>query len=209
MVNIFTRIDLMKKGRDWDDAKDLGIGWAATCLRMNRKRANNLDEATFTTANESNPLDGIKKHVRDLAAADGRERSGLRSKITPDIIRILMEKLNEECDENGKYMTGKLVKELLEKITGVEYSIQHCRRIMSKMGYRYDRLQARYELTEERLERVRTFLKEYDEAYRAELRGDCIIVYIDETYVHQHHCRGYGWVFSGGKRKEVNSAIGK
>ncbi|CAN0169096.1 unnamed protein product [Ascophyllum nodosum] len=63
-------------------------------------------------------------------------------------------------------------------------------------------------LDEKRLTRIRMFLAEMDRAKRAEDAGEAVVVYMDESFVHQAHASVYSY-FLADKNGEVDSAFGR
>ncbi len=62
----------------------------------------------------------------------------------------------------------------------------------------------------ERNDVIRTYLKAYGDALELERRGTHIIVYLDESYVHQNHAPTESWLKEGGDRHvERSSSKGK
>ena len=63
-------------------------------------------------------------------------------------------------------------------------------------------------LNEKRLTRIRMFLAEMDRAKRAEDAGEAVVVYMDESFVHQAHASVYLYSLAD-KNGEVDSAFGR
>ncbi|CAN0283484.1 unnamed protein product, partial [Ascophyllum nodosum] len=81
--------------------------------------------------------------------------------------------------------------------------------LLYRMGYRRRRGRIKKPpLDEKRLTRIRMFLAEMDRAKRAEDAGEAVVVYMDESFVHQAHASVYSY-FLADKNGEVDSAFGR
>lgn len=66
-----------------------------------------------------------------------------------------------------------------------------------RMGYKRRRGKIKTPpFTEERMARIRQFLVEMDRAYSLEQKGDAVIVYMDESFIHQAHGSAYSYFFT-------------
>lgn len=65
--------------------------------------------------------------------------------------------------------------------------------IMNELGYAWGALRKRYTETPERLARIDRFIVEYSEARKKDAeKGTHVLVFTDESYIHQNHARGIG-----------------
>ena len=65
-------------------------------------------------------------------------------------------------------------------------------------GYNYQTLSGKPVLfTSRRQKRIEDFLRVYFDAIKKEAAGTHVMVYMDESYVHDTHCRKFGWQFNG------------
>jgi len=62
------------------------------------------------------------------------------------------------------------------------------------MGYRYGKVNVIGKMNDSwYVARIRTFLIQYNKALIEELKGQCVIVYTDESYINTSHARRYSW----------------
>ena len=71
------------------------------------------------------------------------------------------------------------------------------------LGFEYNRVQkVMKKLTPKRRRRLRRYLMELSTALRLEAEGTHVIVYMDETYCHQHHAPARAWLHSQGNEHQ-------
>jgi len=95
----------------------------------------------------------------------------------------------------GETVTIKKLQSLLEIECNVKASRSVVRKILKRLGYQWGAVQKvgvrrkRPDLTLE----LREFLLKYSEALRKQSSGKYVIVYMDESYVHERHSKNYTW----------------
>ena len=72
-------------------------------------------------------------------------------------------------------------------------SERHCRRLLRELEYKYGKKKRVYQYTPARVKLHDQFIMDYAEARAEEAKGNAVLVFTDESYIHQHHARGYGW----------------
>ncbi|CAB1120820.1 unnamed protein product [Ectocarpus sp. CCAP 1310/34] len=88
----------------------------------------------------------------------------------------------------------RTVKDYLECSYGLEMSNRAVGRLLQRLGFKHRRGRIKIPpLNEERKNRIRLFLVKMDLAKRAEGAGVAVIVYMDESFVHQAHGSAYSY----------------
>ena len=79
------------------------------------------------------------------------------------------------------------------------------------MGYVYAYTKKKGALMkgEKRHARIRRFVIEMHQALKEQEKGECVIVFTDETYIHQNHSPLMSWVKSGDRSVEKTTSKGK
>ena len=121
--------------------------------------------------------------------------------------------ISKYVDHNNKRaggMTGvKQIRNHLFRTFGVRYkrsTLYYALRV--RLGYRYDKPTSRSVIiTEKRTKRLRKHWLQRDLALKMEARGEAIIVYMDESYVHQNHFPEKCWFHPD--RPQVTRPAGK
>lgn len=119
-------------------------------------------------------------------------------------VRDLEEWILQLNSEHGGVTLSKLRKRFLHE-KGLKVRNHTIRKTLLRLGYVWGSAKKMGKLKKfgARKERIRTYLLEYSEALRLQEEGDddgneYVIVYIDESYVHQRHTTGFTW----GKKTE-------
>jgi transposase len=105
-----------------------------------------------------------------------------------DIHRILA-----EAKIKNKYLP---VKELKKQVA-LGLSERQIRRILKQLGYKWRRKRCIGRMNkEQRAQRTRSFIEQYDVALKEQQYGSAVIVYVDESYLHTAHSNQFCWALS-------------
>lgn len=111
--------------------------------------------------------------------------------------------------EAGRQVFRRTVKDYLECSYGLEMSNRAVGGLLQRLGFKRRRGRIKIPpLNEERKNRIRLFLVKMDLAKRAEDAGVAVIVYMDESFVHQAHGSAYSYSPSDDKGV-VQDGIGR
>jgi transposase len=130
------------------------------------------------------------------------KRNGTEKSITnvDDFEKDVIRRTVQECYDKGEYPTcGKLKEALKEKI-GFKGSESSLRTILKRIGYKYKRCNDGRRFFMERADIVAarvTFLRKMHNERANKLERP--IIYLDETWVNQNHCKKYIWQSSDSK----------
>jgi transposase len=106
--------------------------------------------------------------------------------------------------------TNDIKQQLLQQHT-LSISKQTLRSVLHSIGYCYGRSRFIGTMNDEaRKARIRAFIKQYSAALQAQQRGECIIVYTDESYINSNHSSSRTWYSPlSSTANEVKRSIGK
>jgi transposase len=106
--------------------------------------------------------------------------------------------------------TNDIKQQLLQQHT-LSISKQTLRFVLHSIGYCYGRSRFIGTMNDEaRKARIRTFIQQYSAALQAQQRGECIIVYADESYINSNHSSSRTWYSPlSSTANEVKRSIGK
>ena len=95
----------------------------------------------------------------------------------------------------GEAVTIKSVKSLLESECNIKASKTVIRKILKRLGYQWGPAKKVGVRSKRREVAVvlREYLIKYAEALKLETTGEYVIVYMDETFLHQRHSKNYTW----------------
>lgn len=98
----------------------------------------------------------------------------------------------------GECVFKRDMRKFLQEIEGVKLSKKTITRVLRTYGYMRKRGRLKVpELTPERKERILLFVRQYNEAKKLEAAGTHVIVYMDESFVHQWHASPYSFFKKG------------
>jgi len=101
-----------------------------------------------------------------------------------------IQRLLSEAKLKNNYLPTKELKKKLS--LGV--SVRQIQRLLKRLGYRWRRKRCVGTMTkEQRAQRTRSFIQQYDIALKEQELGSAIIVYVDESYIHCMHSFQYCW----------------
>ena len=126
-----------------------------------------------------------------------------------DHIKHIQEFVDGRNKEAGSCSIPRIQVEL-ERVFDLHVPKLQIHRALGALGYKYVHVRGAGRVidTEARTLRIRKYLLELHLALKAELRGDAVIVYMDESYVHQNHALGMSWVKEG-EKAEVGRSTSK
>ncbi|CAM9882425.1 unnamed protein product, partial [Ectocarpus sp. 4 AP-2014] len=111
--------------------------------------------------------------------------------------------------EAGRQVFRRTIKDYLECSYGLEMSNRAVGGLLQRLGFKRRRGRIKIPpLNEERKNRIRLFLVKMDLAKRAEDAGVAVIVYMDESFVHQAHGSAYSY-FPSDDKGVVQDGIGR
>jgi hypothetical protein len=113
--------------------------------------------------------------------------------VTVDVVFTIMEYIRHSNRTGGCCTSSEVQRCILEEHR-LHITARTLRSIMSAMGYRYGRGNIIGKMNDEwYIARIRTFLLQYHMAVLKQLKGECVIVYTDESYVNLKHARKCTW----------------
>lgn len=105
-------------------------------------------------------------------------------------------------------MTVDAVRELIRNTcANSDVSRNTVWKAMYSLGYDYCKLSRKVKLTSKRRKRIEDFIRSYDAALEQERKGDAVIVYMDESYVHAMHKATHGWDVKGDLEQQINNCM--
>jgi len=109
------------------------------------------------------------------------------------LIHSIAKRVREGHNTTSQQIAGSLSKEL-----GIKVSHRTVQRWLNALGYSWQRKRLLGGMKpEHRDARWRQYVLDYAEALADEDAGTHVIVYVDESFVHQHHTRKWGWLRNG------------
>ena len=202
--------------RSSDHGQEMTQTEAIDCAAFHLQRSvKNLTElvAKFDAAEENERLEAIKRQPTTRGNAHPTVQSR-KYEFTPDRDQIIYDLIDSRA-RRGKYTASKeILAELLAK-TGGKPSHHELYDHMQALSLPFGTVK-RAPLSYCGVgtkHRERIFLIEFDRALKAEIRGDTVIVYSDESFLHQFKCHMRSYynprseigrhILSGGKGKRL------
>lgn len=113
--------------------------------------------------------------------------------VSVDVIFSIIEYIRHANGNGAGCTTTELLDYLLTQHS-VSMSPSTMRSVLSSMGYRYGKANVIGKMTDAwYVARIRTFLIQYSQVLQAEAKGECVLVYTDESYVNINHARKSTW----------------
>lgn len=97
------------------------------------------------------------------------------------------------------------VRELIRNICNVDVSRRTSWKALVSLGFNYCKLTRKVKLISKRRKRIETFIKDYEDALENERKGEAILVYMDESYVHSGHKSTHGWDVKSDMAEHINN----
>ena len=98
-----------------------------------------------------------------------------------------------------------MVRDIIRAEWGITVGRRQASRLLNRLGYRHGRLRATYTLTEERRDRIELFIDKYLSAIKRAEESNCVVVYLDESFVNTRHSPSRGWTPKMYNAKRVNN----
>lgn len=146
---------------------------------------------------------------------DGRQGKEGKSKLTPAEMKELNTLIQTEvCNPavgDPLPLTAQAVQDLIRNrifsaregnTDNLQISLKTCCSILYRLGFEYGKLKRFKKMTEERRARIETYLSEYASGRDDDDVIDC---WMDESFVHQNHSKGHGWMIPDKSAKQVNA----
>lgn len=162
-------------------------------------------------------VDDLRAYCTKRSEDDGRGTPRMKGIRLPEHIPILLDIIKQKLRAKEIYITGEKFAQCISEDDRlgdgeqVHISEKAARHLLERLGFRPGMLN-KYclKLTSARKERIEKFLREYKLALKKQADGTHVIVYMDESYVHDSHCRRYGWLFEGdGRGRDWDTINGK
>ena len=113
--------------------------------------------------------------------------------VSVDVIFSIIEYIRQAKAEGGGCTTTDILEHLLDQ-HGISMHKSTLCRVLHHMGYWYGKAQVIGKMNDAwYVGRIRTFLIQYSEVLRTEARGQCVVVYTDESFVNVNHASKSTW----------------
>ena len=117
--------------------------------------------------------------------------------VSVDVIFYITEYIRE-ANQTGGGCTSKALQDAVLAEHHTRLSDRVLRSVLSSMGFRYGRGNVIGKMNDPGyVARIRVFLVRYSKAVLEQQRGECVIVYTDESYVNTHHAPSTTWYHPG------------
>ena len=115
--------------------------------------------------------------------------------------QLLIISYMKEVNDQGQVVTAPLLRTYLRDKCNVEVSLRRLRDYLTDWGCTYDRVVEVCPVDKEwHARRIAKFIVNYAEALKLEENGMHVIVYMDESYIHNNHALQKGWFPPGSDR---------
>jgi hypothetical protein len=108
-------------------------------------------------------------------------------------VETLLYQLVAAAQSTNTHESLRTLKNEIREQLSIEVSTSTLHYWMVGMGLKYGRKKLSGLTAEVAAGKIRKFLLEYATAVKEEKEGKCVIVWMDESYVHQHYCRKFAW----------------
>jgi hypothetical protein len=117
--------------------------------------------------------------------------------VSVDVIFYITEYIRD-ANQTGGGCTSKSLQDAILAEHHTRLSDRVLRSVLSSMGFRYGRGNVIGKMNDPGyVARIRVFLVRYSKAVLEQQRGECVIVYTDESYVNTHHAPSFTWYHPG------------
>jgi transposase len=107
---------------------------------------------------------------------------------------ITIDTIIADSNATGYRITLDDIRYKLAHMYNIYASVDLVRRMLHRQKYKYCHRRARAFVPDDlQRSRMLTHISRYSDALREQERGECVIVYTDESYVHRHHHSNYYW----------------
>jgi len=122
--------------------------------------------------------------------------------------KLLYTKIAESQATNCYASVRTLRLDIKEEL-GVDVPHSTLKSWMKPLGFVYDEKKLSGLSAEVAASKNRQFIHDYAAAIAEERSGKAVIVWMDESYIHQHYCTKFGWHFARTKKATRNRFVGK
>lgn len=113
--------------------------------------------------------------------------------VSVEVVFSIIEYIRQANAEGGGCTTTDILDHLLAQHDLCIHKSTLCR-VLHHMGYRYGKAQVIGKMNDPwYVARIRTFLIQYSAVLQAEARGECVVVYTDESFVNVNHASKSTW----------------
>jgi hypothetical protein len=128
-----------------------------------------------------------------IRGADAATHADHDHHVSVDVIFSIIEYIRQANTDGGGCTTTDLL-DLLSTQHGLRLHKSTLCRVLHHMGFRYGKAQVIGKMNDAwYVARIRTFLIAYSEVLRREARGECVVVYSDESFVNVNHASKSTW----------------
>lgn len=151
--------------------------------------------------------DSIADFVLNEVTVRKTDRTHIR-KLSPRLLSVLDKAIQAELidpiNPSRVGVTVDAVRELIRNTCDADVSRRTAWKALLSLGYDYCKLTRKVRFTSKRRKRIETFIREYASAVERESRGEVVIVYMDESYVHAQHKSTHGWDIKSDLSEQIN-----
>jgi hypothetical protein len=127
--------------------------------------------------------------------ADAEKRGGSELLVNPSLYGDNQDVIRKYLASDNVYITGDHCAQVIEEVAAIKVSECTGGRVLGRVGFRDGKFQKTLIMDVVQVARIERFLRKYAQTKLLEAAGSHIAVFIDETYLHNTHCRLYGWSF--------------
>ena len=148
------------------------------------------------------PLANHWDEVGDVLVTTGSSRGvgGLNHPLATKMLQAIhlnsIDKFIDDNDGKVRRFSTSHIRTHVRDSFNINLSRAQIRKVLHVRGYKWGKskkMGKKFSRREQSQNRMKQFLLSMDEAFAAEADGDAVIIYQDESYIHENHASNYGW----------------
>ena len=180
----------------------------AAVARSHLMSANTVRAASERYQQRMELLATVKPMQQRLKRNDPQHPLFLECGPSLSVQKLLYEKI-AESQANNTFSSLRTLRLDIKEDLGVDVAKSTLQSWMAPLGFVYDEKKLSGLPAEVAAAFTRRFIHDYAAAIAEEKAGKAVIVWMDESYIHQHYCTKFGWHLAAKDRAVPNRFVGK